>query len=649
VRHAANQGYGAAVTSGLRAARGELIFFTDSDGQFSFLDLLPFLIESRRCDVVIGYRYSRAEGGVRRFNAAAWNLLIRFLLGVQVRDLDCAYKLFRREVIDSIQLTAQGAAISVEIAVQATRGRWRVSELPVAHFPRYHGAPTGAALKVVARAFGELPQLWRYRGHVPIAADSGKATTVKGPGRNGRMVVSQNGDRRPNRAGEVPLKICMLAACPFPANHGTPGSIREMAEAISDRGHAVHLVTYHMGEEIPVSGPRVHRIASLTAERGVVVGPTVRRPLYDLQMVIKAIDVIHRHHADLIHSHGYEGALIAWLARMATGVPIVSSAHNTMSDELPSYGFIRPRWVARVLSAILDAFVPRIADRTIPHSANIERFYAARGLQARIEPVIYKGIKIEQLGAVDGNRVRQQYGLARGRTVLYAGVMNEFQRLDLLLEAMAQVTWYEPRARLLMVVTIPSPRHECALRQAAGRLGVSDKVIFTSPQALGRLPEFLAACDIAVVPRPKSPGFPIKILNYMAARRPCILYASSAGGLTHRENAYLVDGDSAEALGASILELLRDSDLRERIAVNGFDFVRRFRDRRLTARDVCAAYRRALDCVHHDVGSCPERDIVPWRRAYSSDRSPPLRLGASFTDTDKSAEILCEARIEQTA
>src|SRR6266853_698532 len=70
------------------------------------------------------------------------------------------------------------------------------------------------------------------------------------------------------------LKICMLAACPFPANHGTPGSIREMAESVSACGHEVHVVTYHFGEDIPVNGPRLHRITPLTGESSVVVGPT---------------------------------------------------------------------------------------------------------------------------------------------------------------------------------------------------------------------------------------------------------------------------------------------------------------------------------------------------------------------------------------
>src|SRR5436309_10781875 len=90
-------------------------------------------------------------------------------------------------------------------------------------------------------------------------------------------------------SGEPRLSVCMLAACPFPANHGTPGSIREMAEAISAEGHDVHIVTYHFGEDIPVRGPQLHRITPLTGEQAVVVGPTVRRPLYDLQMVFKTL------------------------------------------------------------------------------------------------------------------------------------------------------------------------------------------------------------------------------------------------------------------------------------------------------------------------------------------------------------------------
>src|SRR3954447_24059679 len=94
---------------------------------------------------------------------------------------------------------------------------------------------------------------------------------------------------------EPKLKVCVLAACPFPANHGTPGSIRELVEATASRGHEVHVVTYHIGEDLPLAGAHIHRIRDLTGERQVIVGPTKLRPLYDLQMVFKAIQVIRRY------------------------------------------------------------------------------------------------------------------------------------------------------------------------------------------------------------------------------------------------------------------------------------------------------------------------------------------------------------------
>jgi hypothetical protein len=171
IRHATNKGYGSAVTSGLRAARGDFVAFTDSDGQFSFLDLAHLLIRKPGCDVVVGYRYKRADHWVRRVNAWGWTRLINLLLGVRVRDLDCAFKLFPRQVIDELELTSTGAAINAQIMAQCMRGQLKIRQTPVRHYPRYSGVPTGAARQVIMRAFCELPPLLHYRTapiHFPV-------------------------------------------------------------------------------------------------------------------------------------------------------------------------------------------------------------------------------------------------------------------------------------------------------------------------------------------------------------------------------------------------------------------------------------------------------------------------------------------------
>lgn len=181
VRHKVNRGYGASVATGLRAAKGDLVFFTDGDGQFNLLDLPQLLIELESHDVVVGYRYDRADHALRKFNAYGWKMVIRTLMGLQIRDLDCAFKVFPRRVIDKLQLDAEGACISAEIMCQCTRGGVTIAEVPVNHYPRSLGKATGANLQVITKAFRELPIVWKYRKMKPWVWDEVPADVAKVP------------------------------------------------------------------------------------------------------------------------------------------------------------------------------------------------------------------------------------------------------------------------------------------------------------------------------------------------------------------------------------------------------------------------------------------------------------------------------------
>jgi glycosyltransferase involved in cell wall biosynthesis len=437
----------------------------------------------------------------------------------------------------------------------------------------------------------------------------------------------------------VALRVCMLAACPFPANHGTPGSIREMAEAVAERGHEVHVVTYHIGEDIPVRGIHLHRITPLTRESRVVVGPTVRKPLYDFQMIFKTLEVIRDHQCEILQAHGYEAALVAGVCKLATGLPVVYNGHNTMLDELPTYNFIRPRWVAENLGKLLDGFVPRIADRLMPHSANMEQFFRHMGLGSRTEPVLKIGINLDAEVIGDPAEVRRGYGLTEGPVVLYAGVMDEFQRLDLLLEGMAVVARQEPRARLLMVVTVPNEKQMAGIRRKAEELGIAGHVVLSDPQSLAAMPLILRACDVAVVPRPQTPGFPMKMINYMAAHRACVLYASSAfSGLVHKHNCFLVSPDTGPALGEGILEVIHDPALQRHLAGNAFQFVRDHHDRRLTAEQVCTTFFRTLAMTGRRP-RFPAHPAFARPAAAGGDGADGLGRGRNDSPTDGSPEV----------
>jgi glycosyltransferase involved in cell wall biosynthesis len=154
--HETNRGYGAAVRTGLSAARLEWVFLTDADLQFDMRELVRFAPVAPSCDIVAGYRVHRADPPHRLLNAAAWNMLVRRLFDVGLQDVDCAFKLMRRQTVQPLPLTAEGAMVSTELVARAREQGARIVELGVGHRPRAAGRPSGASPRVVVRAFREL-------------------------------------------------------------------------------------------------------------------------------------------------------------------------------------------------------------------------------------------------------------------------------------------------------------------------------------------------------------------------------------------------------------------------------------------------------------------------------------------------------------
>ena len=156
VHHEKNRGYGAAVRSGIESCTKEYLFFTDGDNQFDVSQISQFLPLLSGCDGVIGFRLNRQDPWVRKTNAWAWNRLVRLLLGLKVKDIDCAFKLFRRAVFADIRLESSGAMISTEMLVKIKDKGFTFREAGVLHSPRLAGKQTGANLRVILRAFKEL-------------------------------------------------------------------------------------------------------------------------------------------------------------------------------------------------------------------------------------------------------------------------------------------------------------------------------------------------------------------------------------------------------------------------------------------------------------------------------------------------------------
>jgi glycosyltransferase involved in cell wall biosynthesis len=156
VRHPANRGYGAALRSGFDAARYPWVFLMDADNQFDPADVVALLAQAADADLVAGYRKQRKDPLPRRLNAWAFFTLVTILFGRLARDVNCAFKLMRRDLLARMELHSEGALINTEVFVLARQLHARVVEVPIQHYPRTSGRQTGANLRVVVRAFSEL-------------------------------------------------------------------------------------------------------------------------------------------------------------------------------------------------------------------------------------------------------------------------------------------------------------------------------------------------------------------------------------------------------------------------------------------------------------------------------------------------------------
>lgn len=162
ITHSPNRGYGEALKSGLYRAKYDLIAFTDADGQFDITELAKLVAKIGKADLVAGYRIERQDPFVRKLFGWGWTKLANLLLGINVRDVDCGFKLLKKEIIKKIPRleSVRGGMISPELLAKAKKSGFKIAEVGVHHYPRAKGKQTGADIKVIFRSFADLGKLW---------------------------------------------------------------------------------------------------------------------------------------------------------------------------------------------------------------------------------------------------------------------------------------------------------------------------------------------------------------------------------------------------------------------------------------------------------------------------------------------------------
>ena len=166
--HPVNRGYGAALTTGFAAATGDYLMFMDSDRQFDIHDITRLAPYVGKYDIVAGYRIKRQDPMHRFLIGTGFNQMVKLLFQVDLRDIDCGFKIFKADLLKNMDLTSPGALINTEIHAKANVQGRSIVEVGVNHYPRLEGEQSGASIKVMTRAITETFKLWgRMRSYVP--------------------------------------------------------------------------------------------------------------------------------------------------------------------------------------------------------------------------------------------------------------------------------------------------------------------------------------------------------------------------------------------------------------------------------------------------------------------------------------------------
>jgi glycosyltransferase involved in cell wall biosynthesis len=161
ITHEKNRGYGGALRSGFAAATKELVFYTDGDGQYDVREL-PKLLErmSGEVGLVNGYKLERSDPAHRIWIGNVYNRFARFLFRIRIRDIDCDFRLIRRDLIEQIRLFSTSGTICVELVRKLELSGCRVVEVGVHHYPRLHGRSQFFRVRSLLTTFWQLAKLW---------------------------------------------------------------------------------------------------------------------------------------------------------------------------------------------------------------------------------------------------------------------------------------------------------------------------------------------------------------------------------------------------------------------------------------------------------------------------------------------------------
>lgn len=393
------------------------------------------------------------------------------------------------------------------------------------------------------------------------------------------------------------IKVAMVAACPFPANHGTPAAIKEMSEYLGKKLIDVHVITYPIYDKNIPFQPiiKIHRCGD-AQEKEIKVGPFKERIWYDVKLTFKLIQVIKQVNTNVIHAHNYEGLLAGLIAKFFTGRPLIYNAINTMEEELPSYDLLKPKILFKYIGKFLDGYFPKKADFVIADTPELKNLLIKLGVDKKKIQWIPSGVDLSFFDVNDAAicQIQKKYNIEKNKKIIiYTGTLDQFQGIDILINAFSYVKKEIKSACLIIAGSTVKKSHREYYENMTKELEIRSDVLFIEPD-LKEVPALLKIAHIAVVPRVTSMGIPTKLLNYLAAQCAVVSFKGAAHFLKNFNGVHLVEGNDFHNLAKGIIYLLNNQERREELRKKGRNIIERYYSWDIICDKIIEIYERLI-------------------------------------------------------
>jgi glycosyltransferase involved in cell wall biosynthesis len=362
------------------------------------------------------------------------------------------------------------------------------------------------------------------------------------------------------------MKVLMIAPQPFFQPRGTPISVLHRLNTLSKLGHSIDLVTYHLGENIPIKNVTYHRMINLPFVKKIKIGPSKTKIFLDLFIILKTVQLLLSKKYDMIHSHEEAGFFATKLAKWFN-LPHLYDMHSSLPQQLTNFKFTKLKPLIRFFENLeANTVTSAAAVITIcPELYNYVNEHFPQVKQMLIENVADNSTVFGNEPAPDLS-MKQAHGVNGEMVILYSGTFEPYQGIDLLIDSGSAVVSKYQNVRFVLV----GGHHDqiSAYKEKVASAKLQQFFIFAGQVQPNMVPQYLAAADILVTPRLAGNNTPLKIYEYLRAGKPIV----ATNHITHTQvlsdDVAVLTDINADAFAKGILKVIEDKNYRIKISEN---------------------------------------------------------------------------------